>query len=292
MMMNRRTFVQSAALAPLAAFAAPAKKVRVGGHIWVYSAKMPNTDASPVIEKIFAELGAAGLDGVELKHQVLLNDEAFPKLPELAKKHNLPVIGSSWSAPMWDRTQHAAIESEGRRVIERLAKVKGTILGTTVGDARRTKTPQELDAQAEMLRKIVAVSRDHGITVTLHNHIYEVKDDEYDLRNTLQRVPDVKLGPDLNWLHRAKVDPADFIRRHGKRVVYAHLRDEKAGGGWPEAMGEGAMDYVAIGKALHEVAFSGDLAIELAHEANFPPTRSYGESFRISRAFVKKTTGY
>jgi sugar phosphate isomerase/epimerase len=288
---NRRNLL----LTPLAlALGAPSKKkkVRVGAHIWVYSAKMPRTDASPIIERIFEELSTAGLDGVELKHQVLLNDTAFPKLPALADKYKLPVIASSWSANMWDAAQHKAIEEEIRAVIDRLAKLNGSILGTTVGDARRTKTPQELDAQAKMLRTVIDIARDRGITVTLHNHIYEVKDDEYDLRNIIERVPDVKLGPDLNWLHRAKVDPASFIRRHGKRMAYAHLRDENKEGGWPEAMGEGAMDYVAIGKALHDISFAGDLAIELAHEANFTPTRSYGESFGISRAFVRKTTGY
>lgn len=122
------------------------------------------------------------------------------------------------------------------------------------------------------------LSSDHGVVVNLHNHVYEVRDGEYDLSNTLQRVPEVKLGPDLNWLLRAGVDPVDFIRRRGKQIVFAHLRDQKADGRWPEAMGEGDMDYAAIGQALREINFQGDLVIELAHERDFQPTRSYGKA--------------
>jgi sugar phosphate isomerase/epimerase len=100
------------------------------------------------------------------------------------------------------------------------------------------------------------------------------------------------LGPDLNWLLRAKVDPVDFIRRHGKQMVYAHLRDQKADGRWSEAMGEGDMDYGAIGRALHAIPFTGDVAIELAHESDFQPTRPYGESFGMSRKYVRRVMGW
>ncbi len=53
-------------------------------------------------------------------------------------------------------------------------------------------------------------------------------------------------------------------------------------------MGEGVIDYAAVGRALHEIGFAGDLAIELAHERQFEPTRSYGESCRISREYVTR----
>jgi len=93
------------------------------------------------------------------------------------------------------------------------------------------------------------------------------------LNGTLARIPNVKLGPDLNWLVRAGIDPADFIRRRSDQIVFMHLRDQKADGTWPEAMGEGVTDYVAIGKELHKINYSGDAAIELAHEKSFQRTR-------------------
>ncbi len=56
--------------------------------------------------------------------------------------------------------------------------------------------------------------------LNLHNHTYEVENELYDLKGTLARIPGIKLGPDLNWLVRAGVDPAGFIRRFGKQIVF------------------------------------------------------------------------
>jgi len=130
------------------------------------------------------------------------------------------------------------------------------------------------------------------VVVNLHNHTYEVQNEMHDLRGTLARLPDVKLGPDLNWLVRGGVDPVEFIGRFGKQIVFLHLRDQKADGTWSEAMGEGDMDYGAIGKALREVEFSGDAIIELAHERGFELTRPLRESLKMSRRCVKEALGY
>jgi sugar phosphate isomerase/epimerase len=88
------------------------------------------------------------------------------------------------------------------------------------------------------------------------------------------------------------VDPQDFIARYGPRIVYAHLRDQKADGKWCEAMGEGTTDYAAIAVAFRKARFHADVAIELAHERDFQPTRSYGESFAISRKYVRRVMGW
>ncbi len=168
----------------------------------------------------------------------------------------------------------------------------GWTFGVSVGKAPQPKTPAQLDAQAELLRGIIALCQSRGVVLNLHNHTYEVENDMHDLKGTLARIPDVKLGPDLNWLVRAGVDPVSFIKTYGSQIVFLHLRDQKADGKWSEAMGEGNTDYVAIGKALQEVKFSGDAVIELAHEANFKPTRPLRDSFKMSRAYVKQTLGF
>ncbi len=285
--MTRREWMASAAAA-----AVKPRKVRVGAHPWVYAAKQPNADPTPALDRIFGELGGAGVDGIELMHAVLLKEGAVERVKELSKRHNLPVIGTSWSAPMWRREERSKILAEARTVVERLAQTGGRTLGTSVGDARRKKTPAESDAQAEVLRQVLKICADHGVVANLHNHVYEVRDGEHDLNGTLERVPEIKLGPDLGWLFRAKVDPADFVRRHRDRIVFAHLRNEKADGKWPETLAEGVIDYEAIGRLLHKIGFAGDLVIELAHERDFAPTRSYGESFKLSRDYVRRVMKY
>jgi len=270
----------------------PTKKVIVGAHPWVYAATQPKYDIYPILDPIFADMSYAGLDGIELMHTALRPPDAFERIRELSRKYALPVIGTSFEGAMWDRAQHEAVFEDARIVVTRLAELGGRTLGTSVGKAPQPKTPAQLDAQAELLRGIMALCRRYGVVLNLHNHTYEVENDMHDLRGTLERIPDVKLGPDLNWLVRGGVDPVKFIETYGDRIVFLHLRDQKADGKWSEAMGEGNMDYVAIGKALQKVKFSGDAVIELAHEGNFKPTRPLRESLKMSRAYVKQTLGF
>lgn len=269
-----------------------AKKVLVGAHPWVYAATQPKYDITPILDRIFADMQYAGIDAIELMHTALRPDDAVSRIAALSEKYRLPVLGTSFDGAMWNRSQHAAVLKDAELVIPRLAKLGGRTLGTSVGAAPKPKTPEQLDAQAGLLGKIDAICKANNVVLNLHNHTYEVENNLHDLKGTLARLPDVKLGPDLNWLVRGGVDPVTFLRQYGDRIVFLHLRDQKADGTWSEAMGEGAMDYAAIARALREIRFSGDAVIELAHEGNFRPTRPLRESLKISREFVRKTLGY
>jgi sugar phosphate isomerase/epimerase len=298
--LSRRDFLRGAALAVAAGCArvtianppSGSKKVLVGAHPWVYAATQPGYDITPVLEGIFADMSYAGLDGIELMHTALRPDDAVERIAALGEKHKLPVIGSSFGGNMWNRPGLDEALADARVVVPRLAKLGGRTLGVSVGAAGHAKTAEELDIQAEGLRTMIALCNDHGVVLNLHNHTYEVENNLHDLRGTLERIPDVKLGPDLNWLVRGGVDPVDFIRRYGKSIVFLHLRDQQADGAWSEALGEGDMDYAAIAGALQEIGFAGDAVIELAHERNFKPTRPLRDSLKLSRQFVRQTLGY
>jgi len=272
--------------------ARPEKKVLVGAHPWVYAATQPNYDIYPVLDQIFADMSYAGLDGIELMHTALRYPDAVERIAALSNKHNLPVIGTSFGGEMWDRTQHEAVFKDAHIVVTRLAELGGRTLGTSVGKAPQTKTAAQLDAQAELLRRIMTLCRDNGVELNLHNHTYEVEDGMHDLTGTLARIPEIKLGPDINWLVRGGVDPVDFIEAYGDRIVFLHIRDQNADGTWSEAVGEGDMDYVAIGQALRVSRFSGDAVIELAHERNFKLTRPLRDSLRMSRNYIRKTLNF
>jgi sugar phosphate isomerase/epimerase len=268
------------------------KRIVVGAHPWVYAAPLPNYDITPVLPAIFEDMSYAGLDGIELMHNALRPKDAVERISELFGKHRLAVIGMSFSGTMWDRSQQQAVMDDAELIIPRLAKLGGRTMGTSVESPGRRKTDAELDAQAELLRKLADLCRRHGVVLNLHNHTYEVNDNMYDLKGTLTRIPDAKLGPDLNWLVRGGVDPVWFIREYGRQIVFLHLRDQKKDGRWSEALGEGNMDYAAISRALDEIKFQGDAIIELAHERDFTPTRPLRESLQMSREFVRKTLGY
>src|SRR3954454_14427967 len=182
-MLSRRQFVQGAAAAIAAgamrqtqARSAPSssKGVVVGAHPWVYAAKQPRFDVYPILDRIFADVAYAGMDGIELMHTALHPSDSVERIRALSDQHHLPVIGMSYGGAMWDRSKHPALLEETRLIIPRLAEVGGKTLGTSVGPAPRPKTKEQFDAQAELLRTLIALCRDNGIVLNLHNHTYEV----------------------------------------------------------------------------------------------------------------------
>lgn len=270
----------------------PPSALMVGAHPWVYAAGQPGYDIYPILDTIFADMAAAGLDGIELMHTALYPADAVERIAQLSRRHTLPVIGTSFGGAMWDEAQHEAVFTDAERVVTRLAQVGGYTLGVSVGGTPDPKTQEQLDAQVALLRRINAVCEAHGVTLNLHNHTYEVVNNLHDLGGTLSRWPQARLGPDLNWLLRGGVDPVAFIQTHGRQMVFAHLRDQGDDGRWVEAMGEGTMDYAAIGEALRAVDYAGPLVIELAHEAGFERTRPLRESLRLSRDYVRRVMGW
>ena len=266
-------------------------KVIVAAHPWVFASRLEGYDIFPVIDDVIADMAYAGFDGIELMHTTLLNDGAVETIRAASDRHSLPVIGSSFGGAMWDAEQADEVLAQADLCTTRLAELGGRTLGVSTGGAPAKKTPEQLDCQADVLRKIGAMCRERGIVMNLHNHTYEVADGEYELAETLKRFPEAKLGPDLDWLTRAGVDPIDFIRRRGEAIVFLHLRDNKDGH-WVEGLGEGEMDFAAIKAALDEAGFRGIAAVELAWESDFEPTRPLRETLKLSREHIRETMGW
>jgi sugar phosphate isomerase/epimerase len=267
------------------------KETKVYGHIWAYASRFPpNWDCTPVLEDIFKDFKEAGIAGVELMEVNLRHDNSVPFLRGLSSRYGVPVIGTSYGAAMWDKSKQEEILEDAERILDKLAALQGKYFGISVGNAGREKTEDELDEQATLLKQLVSMCADRGITPNLHNHTYELEYGKKDFLGTIQRVPNLTLGPDVNWLIRAGVDPVGFIGRYGAMISYLHLRDQDASGRWTEVVGEGVTDFEDIAKALERVRFSGDVAIELAYEK--PGDQDDRENFRRSREFVRKVFGW
>jgi len=288
---SRRELFGMLATAAVAS-AKPASKVQVGGHPWLYAKFRPNYDINDILDQIFADFAYAGLDGIEFMYSVLQKKGAADQVAELSHKHKLPVIGMSYQADMWDRAKQNAIVDEVSALLPQLQKLGGRTMGTGVGTPNRKKTAAELDAQAEVLRKLIPLCRKYGVVLNLHNHTYEVENGEYDLNGTLSRIPDAPLGPDLGWLAYAGIDPVDFIRRRGKAMVFAHLRDRKADGHRADVMGEGVVDYRGVARELRALKFQGPLVIEMTSSTGKMPDRPLRECFKLSRDYVRRVMGW
>lgn len=269
----------------------PRRKSPVYGHLWIYASEFPpNWDCTPILDRVFRDFKYAGIEGVEVMESLLRNPDILSIGADLIQQHNLPIIGSSYYADFWRRDDRERILEDVEFVTHRLRQLGGTIFGITVGDAKRAKTEEELDAQADTLQAAMRICSKHQVQPNLHNHVFEVADDLHDLKGTLDRVPHVKLGPDLSWLAKAGVDPVRFIEQYGDRIVYLHIRDNTADGLFAEAVGDGTIDFPAIAAALKKVDFQGPVAIELAYDQ--APERETKDNWKRSRNHVREVFGW
>jgi sugar phosphate isomerase/epimerase len=302
--MDRRKFIRNTSLSALALSLYKTgysrtlikdysgKKITVGAHVWVYASTQPGYDVSPILSQIFSDVAYAGFDGVETMEHPLRSTVYTKQIKELIDQYKIKLIGSSYGADMWNKEKQNQIFEDVDLIFTNMATVGARTFGVSVGEpAGRKKTEDEFDNQAALLKKIIPLGLKRGIVVNLHNHTAEVENKMYDLRGTLKRIPDVKLGPDLNWLLRAGINPVDFLREFRKQIVFMHLRDQMANGKWPESMGEGNVNFKEIADVLKEINFEGDTIIELAHENGFVRTRPLKESLKMSRDFMRKTMG-
>lgn len=300
---SRRTFLKTSACIGAAticgavladdlfAAANPQHKVPLSGHLWVYASMYPpDWDCTPILDQVFKDFKAAGIQGVEMMEIHLRHDDVVPRVTELIQKTGVPVTGTSYYGDMWDRNKHQEILEDVELVVERLYKLGGSTFGITVGDAKRKKTEAELDAQGDLLKKILHVCDKNKVQPNLHNHTFEVEDNLHDFKGTIERVPELKLGPDLNWLIRGGVDPVWFIKTYGHKMVYMHIRDQDKDGKWTKVVGEGVTDFPAIAQALEEINYNGRAAIELAFEKT--PSLPIREEWVKSRNYVKQVFGW
>lgn len=302
---SRRKFIRNTSAGITASFLAPslvmnvvacetkAVTIPINAHLWVYASKFPPSwDCTPVLDTIFSDLSYAGIQGLELMEGQLRHEDSVERLNGLIDTCDLPVSGSSYGVGfnMWKQDEHKAILEDINLVVPRLGAIGGKTFGISVGGkSDGLKTEAELDAQADILKKIRQICNDNGIVPNLHNHTYEVENDLHDLKGTLTRIPDFKLGPDINWLIRAGVNPVDFINTYGEQIVYLHIRDEYKDGTWSEYVGQGDTDFKTIAAVLKATNFNGEAAIELAYPNDFTPENELKENWKMSREFVKQT---
>jgi sugar phosphate isomerase/epimerase len=290
---SRRRFLHQAGLIaaslglPSGQAVAKVASVPVYGHLWVYASKFPpDWDCTPILERVFQDFTYAGIEGIEVMESLLRNKDILTVGRELVQKYKLPITGTSYYGDMWRKQEHVRLLEDIEFVVERLSKLGGNMLGITVGNAQRMKTEDELDAQADLLNKIVKVCRKSNVEPNIHNHDFEVKNDLHDFKGIIKRIPDIPLGPDISWLQRAGVDPVNFVKTYGRQMVYIHLRDQGTDDLFTEAVGEGVINFGGIAAALKEIDYAGKAAIELAYEK--PALRPERENWKLSREYVKK----
>jgi len=266
------------------------RKWQVGCDLDVFSARV---NVKECLDLALHDVRVAGFSGVEMGRYLFSESGDGERAGRLLSKHGLRLAASYYSARMWAEGERAQIVAHVRQLTEAVATLSGGYLVLSYPRKKEgPKTGREYEAQAETLREIGEICAERGVSATFHCYDFHLAEGERELREVLARIPSelLKLAPDLGWVQRAGVQPQEFIRRHGSRMNYVHLRDSK-GGSWTEALGEGEADYASLAGALEHVGFDGWLVLELLFEPGFRETRPIGESLHRSREHLRSTMG-
>ena len=127
---------------------------------------------------------------------------------------------------------------------------------------KRYQTLDGIKELADIYNEANQFLKTNGLEFGLHNHWWEMRLDEsgsYPLQSLLEYTDDdIFLELDTYWVKTAQRDPAEIIKKYGKRVQFMHIKDGPAP--WREdlasqphepmvALGKGIQDFEAINKA-------------------------------------------
>lgn len=147
----------------------------------------------------------------------------------------------------------------------------------------------------ELVPDLVALARDHGITLALLNTAGEEPYGSPDaIEPLLDRHPDLATVVDVGHYARADHDPGDVVRRFGERIVAIHAKDMTTTTG-PESadpytvIGTGVLDWPSLVSVLDAIDYSG--FVTLSYTGNFwnylerePRIRASLENLRALKA--------
>ncbi|MFO0983016.1 MAG: sugar phosphate isomerase/epimerase [Planctomycetota bacterium] len=141
------------------------------------------------------------------------------------------------------------------------------------------------------LDTLEAMVREFDIRVAIHNHGPE--DAWYPTpaaaaARVAARDRRIGLCVDVGHAARAGVDPAAAIRTHADRLLDLHLKDldRAAADAHAVELGRGALDIPAIMRALRDVRFAGNIALE--HEKDEQdPVPGMAESVGFARGILR-----
>jgi sugar phosphate isomerase/epimerase len=128
---------------------------------------------------------------------------------------------------------------------------------------------------AEALPALDGLVKEFGIKLAIHNHGPEDKNfpSPYDVWNAVQKY-DKRIGLciDVGHTARAKVDPAEAIRKCRERLYDLHIKDidSTAPDGKTIEGGRGVLDLKSVVRALLEVKYPHLVSFEYEKDENDP----------------------
>jgi inosose dehydratase len=176
-------------------------------------------------ERVFGEMASLGIGATELGPIGYLPFEPAA-IREALDRHGLRLVGGFVPVVLHEPALDTA---EAERVAAVLAAAGAEVFNAAVVADTSWSAPGPLDDDAweRLARHLHEVARrveQHGLTLALHPHVGTQVETAADVERALATT-DVGWCLDTGHLLIGGVDPADFARRHGERVVHVHLKD-------------------------------------------------------------------
>jgi inosose dehydratase len=181
-------------------------------------------------ERVFAEMAELGLRATELGPIGYLPYEP-QAIRERLDRHGLRLVGGFVPLVLHE-PDLAPTSAAAERSARVLAGAGAELFVAAVVADEDWSAPRPLDDDAwtkltTNLREIERVVAQHGLTLALHPHV-GTQIQTADEIERLLASSDVGWCLDTGHLVIGGVDPAEFVRRHGDRIVHAHLKDVDA----------------------------------------------------------------
>jgi inosose dehydratase len=176
-------------------------------------------------ERVFGEMASLGVRATELGPIGYLPFEPAA-IREALDRHGLRLVGGFVPLILHEPTLDTA---EAERVAAVLAAAGAEVFNAAVVADAGWSPPLPLDDDgwqrvARHLAEVERLVTQHGLTLALHPHVGTQVETAADVERMLE-LSEVGWCLDTGHLLIGGVDPAEFARRHGERVVHVHLKD-------------------------------------------------------------------
>lgn len=177
------------------------------------------------LPEICAFLAETGYHGVEVgvRHFDLSQPARYR---ELFAAHGLTPLAVHTGGTFWDQAQ---ADQEMANMEKAIAFASEVGFACFVLSGNKDETPESMVTAAAAYERIGSHCRKAGLQFLYHNHDWEFRNDMATLKVLLEHssVENVKLLPDVAWIHRAGLDPGQFLRDYAARIGYVHLKDRR-----------------------------------------------------------------
>jgi sugar phosphate isomerase/epimerase len=192
-------------------------------------------------EGVIRKVAAMGYEGVETAG---FDGTTVPAAAKLFKELGLTVVGAHSPFPVGEKKNEILDLSSG-------FGCKYMIVAHIGPDD--VKDMDALKALCDKTNEAQANAKARGMTMMIHNHWWEyaVRDGKLVADLMVERLdPAVLFELDTYWIKVAGVDPAERVKKLGKRCPVLHIKDGPGNREDPmTAVGSGIMDFPAILKA-------------------------------------------